>query len=365
MSSNFIFWEIVLRSFGVAWGILIAASLALWASSKTANPSVRWRYVVPLMLTFLAWVSYFSCSTAGNVCGASLWFWPVAALNLAFPFALWWSSRVLLGDDTRWPEPWALATLLGLLISGSIAVYFSVPEAAWGQKLFAYGFLVLSFVQIWRGSDGDLIEQRRMLRRAVIGIVGTYSAIVLTVELWLESTHGQPPVWLMWLHLLAMDTGLLLATLWLLHPSQTVQTWLSPVTKPPEPAQATDSTSSLATRALQLMTEKKLHHDSELSLSALATRLVVPQYLLRQAIHEGLGYRNFAAFVNEARLTEVTQRLGDSALDRRPILTLALEAGFGSIGPFNRAFRERFNCSPTEYRQSRGLPFKLFSQTQI
>jgi len=47
------------------------------------------------------------------------------------------------------------------------------------------------------------------------------------------------------------------------------------------------------------------------------------------------------------------QRLSDPACDRRPILTLALEAGFGSIGPFNRAFRERHGVSPSEFRAMR------------
>ena len=33
-----------------------------------------------------------------------------------------------------------------------------------------------------------------------------------------------------------------------------------------------------------------------------------------------------------------------------PILTIALESGYGSIGPFNRAFRAHFGMTPTEYR---------------
>jgi len=83
---------------------------------------------------------------------------------------------------------------------------------------------------------------------------------------------------------------------------------------------------------------------------SLAQRVGTPEYLLRRLIHERLGHRNFAAFVNERRLREVAERLADPRLARRPILTLALEAGFGSIGPFNRAFRERYGVTPTAYR---------------
>ncbi len=34
-----------------------------------------------------------------------------------------------------------------------------------------------------------------------------------------------------------------------------------------------------------------------------------------------------------------------------PILTIALDAGFGSIGPFNRAFKAHTGLTPTEYRR--------------
>lgn len=62
--------------------------------------------------------------------------------------------------------------------------------------------------------------------------------------------------------------------------------------------------------------------------------------------------------------------MADPALNRRPILTLALalalalalEVRFGSIGPFNRFFREGHGMTPSEFRErctagsvSRGL----------
>jgi AraC-like DNA-binding protein len=38
------------------------------------------------------------------------------------------------------------------------------------------------------------------------------------------------------------------------------------------------------------------------------------------------------------------------AAEDLPILTIALDSGYGSIGPFNRAFRQRYGMTPTEYR---------------
>ena len=44
---------------------------------------------------------------------------------------------------------------------------------------------------------------------------------------------------------------------------------------------------------------------------------------------------------------------GDNATSRGAKLwqgTIALDAGFGSLGPFNRAFREAEGMTPSEYR---------------
>ena len=34
------------------------------------------------------------------------------------------------------------------------------------------------------------------------------------------------------------------------------------------------------------------------------------------------------------------------------MLTIALDCGYGSIGPFNRAFKARFGITPTQFRNS-------------
>jgi AraC-like DNA-binding protein len=74
--------------------------------------------------------------------------------------------------------------------------------------------------------------------------------------------------------------------------------------------------------------------------------------VLRRVINHGLGFRNFNDFLHTHRLKEAAGRLGDPQLSRIPVLTIALEVGYGSIGPFNRAFKERFGVTPTEYRRA-------------
>jgi len=46
----------------------------------------------------------------------------------------------------------------------------------------------------------------------------------------------------------------------------------------------------------------------------------------------------------------VRRRLLDPRQDEVPILTMALEAGFGSIVSFNRAFKDRYGLTPSTYR---------------
>ena len=75
-----------------------------------------------------------------------------------------------------------------------------------------------------------------------------------------------------------------------------------------------------------------------------------PVYLLRQVINQQLGYRNFNAFLNHFRLKLAAEKLKSEP--REKVLAIALEVGFASLAPFNRAFKEQFGMTPSEYRQS-------------
>jgi AraC-like DNA-binding protein len=374
MTSQLGLWEALLRTVGVTLALTLAGVLGI--SARSASWSV-WRSRAPAMLTLLGWASYIACSVGGDPCGVGGWGWPAFALAVAFPFSLWWLGRQLLNDDLTVPL-WAWAGLVCLVLAGSVAMARQSMGAQAVQKILAYLFIILAFVQVWRGAKDDLVESRRQLRRVMLSVVGAYSAIVLAAEMWLaQQSVQQPPAWLLWLHLLAMNVGLMLAAAALLRPSPKLLAWLQPLATPIAPRSPDAPVSSepvaipetrphiaspprhdvqaLAARLHALMTQERLHQDSALSLLTLAQRLVVPEYVLRSTIHQGLGQRNFASFVNGYRLDEVATHLREPLLDRRPILTLALEAGFGSIGPFNRAFRERFSISPTQYRQQRGV----------
>ena len=86
-------------------------------------------------------------------------------------------------------------------------------------------------------------------------------------------------------------------------------------------------------------------------MAILADELGYPEHQLRRLINRHLGFRNFSFFLNSLRIEEATSRLADPDQARVPILTIALELGYGSLGPFNRAFKAFTGTTPSAYRE--------------
>lgn len=107
-----------------------------------------------------------------------------------------------------------------------------------------------------------------------------------------------------------------------------------------------------AQQVLDTLQRDALYRRHGLSIAELAGIVELPEHRLRAVINGHLGFKNFAAFLNHFRLREAAERLRDPAFAHLPVLTIALDAGFASIGPFNRAFREAFGATPTEHRRT-------------
>jgi len=122
----------------------------------------------------------------------------------------------------------------------------------------------------------------------------------------------------------------------------------APAMPPPDPAD-----DRLAAALEQAMREQRLYRGEGLSIAGLAAHLGVPEYRLRRVINQRLGHRNFNAFVNAWRLQDTYDALSDPRHRDRPVLAIALEAGFQSIGPFNRAFKAATGLTPSEFRQQK------------
>ena len=346
--------EPLLRGAGIAMAILLLLVTAARGG---------WRLRADLLLMLSCVTAYLVCASPTRLCGTEPGALPLVLAALAFPFAFWRLASVVLEDDRHVPRvAWAAAA--AMIVGGLLAGVDSLPiPPHWRvvlgglSKVMAIGFLGAAGVRAWRSHEGDLIDARRRLRWIVMGALGCYSLVVVMVEIYLQ--RSAPPPWLDLLNITLIVLALLASAVFLLGVRPQAQEALfEPAALPgkasepaPLPGARVDGDAALVDRLTVLMRDQHLYRDPELSVRRLASALEVPEYVLRRLILARLGHRHFAAFVNDHRLREVTGRMADPALHRRPILTLALEAGFGSIGPFNRAFRERHGMTPSEFRE--------------
>ncbi|MBR0801556.1 helix-turn-helix transcriptional regulator [Bradyrhizobium jicamae] len=75
------------------------------------------------------------------------------------------------------------------------------------------------------------------------------------------------------------------------------------------------------------MTVERIYRRERLTIGLLSAELGVPDYRLRQLINEGLGYRNFNAFLNHYRIGEAKAALVDPEQVEVPVLTIAMDTG--------------------------------------
>lgn len=86
----------------------------------------------------------------------------------------------------------------------------------------------------------------------------------------------------------------------------------------------------------------------DISLDEIAETVGVSRFHLTRAFGQSLG-RSVMSYLRARRLTEAAKRLADGAPD---ILTVALEAGYGSHEAFTRAFRSEFGVTPEQFRSA-------------
>jgi AraC-like DNA-binding protein len=102
---------------------------------------------------------------------------------------------------------------------------------------------------------------------------------------------------------------------------------------------------------MRLMGDERIYRHDNITIGTLATKLGIPEYRLRRLINQRLGYRNFNVFLNNHRIEEAKAALSDPTQAKVPVITIAMDAGFQSLGPFNRAFKATTGVTPTEYRR--------------
>jgi AraC-like DNA-binding protein len=115
---------------------------------------------------------------------------------------------------------------------------------------------------------------------------------------------------------------------------------------------ATTEDEALAARLLDLVRRDEVHGDPDLRVTDLAVRLGQPEYRVSQCISSVLGFDNFNRLINHHRIARARRLLADPTCTR-PILNVAFDCGFASIGPFNRAFKVETGMTPRAFRATR------------
>lgn len=274
-------------------------------------------------------------------------------LSVMVPALFWLFARLWFDDRARigwrsWCPVLGFAAL-PLAQSGLIAATGRFSWEIWVVvRAGMFAFALAGMWIAWRGRTTDLVEARRGFRLALIGAIGGFILLVTFVEMF-HNREGGHEVWR------AVTLGAIFVATFIvsigLYRFRSAELFAAPnPASAPDRAPAPDP-SPLAQRLRAIMAEERAYRAEGFSIAMLAARLGEPEYRVRRAINGEMGFRNFTAFLNGFRLDEIRGALADAAQREVPILTIALDAGFGSLGPFNRAFREAEGMTPSEYRQ--------------
>ena len=270
--------------------------------------------------------------------------------------------------------------MTGISLANCLLLAPAPPEdwriAGMGQHSIAMSLITLVFIalvvgQTIRSWSADLVESRRRLRIFVVGAAAVYGAVNAVMPLLVfRSSNGSAEMVTVNAALLAGVVAAIACAVTRISGEDlfsiavirtTAEGSIRPVSlksESPGPAHQ-----KLTEALMRLMTADRIYRDEKLTIGALALRLAVPEYKLRRLINQRLGYRNFNVFLNDYRIREAKAALADPTQAEVPVITIAMDAGFQSLGPFNRAFKAATGATPSEYRRaSPATPKPLVSQ---
>jgi AraC-like DNA-binding protein len=295
--------------------------------------------------------------------------WSLFLLALASggPVVFWLWARAAFDDDfvlRRWHGAlWAAMVGIELFVASGI-VQWPVPGLALDRAVqtASLGLALLAAVQTLATWRSDLVEGRRRLRLAVlIGTSGYIAAIVFLnlsppePELASGASIASVASASGLCALVSLAAWNLLRAAGAGEGAKTLSAAAGIFGEvPATPSEAEDKPviePALLRRLEQLMVVERAYRREGLTIGLLSAELDVPEYRLRQLINEGLGHRNFNAFLNRYRIEEAKAALADPEQNEVPVLTIAMDTGFQSIGPFNRAFKAATDLTPSEFRR--------------
>ena len=346
--------DLALRAGTTALLLVLAASLF-----RDFRGAVTGRLAVAFALGSAAHAVTYGIGATSPV---SFWHAPLIALSTGNIVVFWLFTRALFDDafEMRW---WH--TLVWTAVAG-----FSFINCAWiapasgnvrfsiiAINLLVLGFIALAVGQTIASWSADLVEGRRRLRVFIVSAAALYGGINAVLQILVSGREAADVANTANAALLA---GIVAAICYSmtrvaavdLFPVAPVVTAVANVpaasVAPPESGAADQR---LVDALMRLMADERIYRHDNITIGTLATKLRIPEYRLRRLINQRLGYRNFNVFLNNHRIEEAKAALADPSQAEVPVITIAMDAGFQSLGPFNRAFKATTGVTPTEYRR--------------
>lgn len=210
------------------------------------------------------------------------------------------------------------------------------------SSLFIVGHLCIVLL---KGRNDDLSAARRKSRLYFVSLILLVTVVATLSDLLLNSQTIVP---ISSIKIMSIWPVILAGIFWMIRFDQEAVCFDS---KPSLENKLSIKDKLLSVRLHEEMIENEAYKDAKLSIPVLANRVGVTQHRLRSLINTSLGFQNFSQYVNGFRLTASKTAFADPHKKHLPILTIALDCGFRSISPFNRAFKIQEGVTPSEYIQ--------------
>ncbi len=274
----------------------------------------------------------------------------------ASAYAVWFAALTAI-DDRFATARWSAGVKLALAVLAVWHVYFFGVLGGEGpyhaaNHVIAVILLLHVIAVALLGWRDDLIDSRRRTRLLIAGMISAYGIVLAAAQL-VGNEWRDSDAFSLANAALSFAGTLMFGRHVLRRPMPAAPVPQQPVSSAPDAPPPPEVPAEL--RALNHKLDAFLQSGgytrANLTITALADALGCTEHRLRRLINGGLGHRNFSDFLNKHRVAEACRQLADPQLDT-PVLTMALDLGYGSIGPFNRAFKAQTGLTPTEFRDA-------------
>jgi AraC-like DNA-binding protein len=336
--------DFFIRRIGV--GAMLILAFSSWRSTAGRDARIASLFAGVSLAAWMATEADRLWAAFGN----SMWL-----LVPAYPVggAFWLFIAIVFADRRVTAATLAPAALL--FVTGALMTFAPPPigQALWALRNLAGALLSAHAVyMIVRNWQGDLVEGRRRLRASILATGALFGVAEVVVAFasrldpdgpWRLLDVGEP-------YGGAFVTLLAVTTTTLFVQARSEVFGAPRRIEPAVDGRAEAADRLLLTKLNAFMAAESWRREG-LTIGELARQLAEPEHRLRRLINHRLGHRNFADFVNGHRIEAAKARLADPSEARTTVAAIAFDLGYGSLGPFNRAFRAATGATPTQWRR--------------